>query len=147
MTQIETMLKEARRHPAYWAQRAMRFFVRDLLARMASQRLTRAELAARIGASPAYVSKALRGDVNFTLETMAKLALATGARLRVELEDMPGFLDDVHPRFRATPVTPAPTVAHRQHCSPFRLQGSAQPSAAWRVSGAVAPSAGARVAS
>lgn len=145
MTQIEKMLKDSRRHPAYWAQRAMRSFVRDLLARMTLQGLTRAEFAARIGASPAYVSRALRGDVNFTLETMAKLALATGARLRVELEDMPAFLDEAQEGFRAAPVTPAPTVARREHCKPIRLPDPAQPLSAWSVSRAAAPVAGARV--
>lgn len=147
MTQTEMLLRESRRHPAYWAQRAMRLFVRDLLARMTSQDLTRATLAARIGASPAYVSRALRGDVNFTLETMSKLALATGARLRVDLEDMPDFLDDVDAGFSAVPVVPAPTVAHREHSTPMRLSGPAQPLAAWHLIPAAAPSAGMRVAS
>jgi len=39
---------------------------------------TRKEFAEAIGASPAWVTKVLRGDVNLTIETMAKLAMAVG---------------------------------------------------------------------
>lgn len=45
--------------------------------------MTNAKLAESIGVSPAYVSKVLHGDVNFTLETMTKLAMAVGSRVEV----------------------------------------------------------------
>jgi transcriptional regulator with XRE-family HTH domain len=69
----------------YWAQVAMRDFVRDLIRRMDRENMSQTKLAEVIGASPAYVSKIMRGDANFTLETMTKLALATGGRLRVQI--------------------------------------------------------------
>jgi hypothetical protein len=65
----------------------MRRFVRDIDRRMIAQEITRVALADKIGTSPAYVTKALRGDVNFTLESMTKLALAVGGRLNVEVVD------------------------------------------------------------
>ena len=37
------------------------------------------------GIVAAYVSKILRGDVNFTLETMTKLAMAVGGRIDVRM--------------------------------------------------------------
>jgi ribosome-binding protein aMBF1 (putative translation factor) len=44
---------------------------------------TRKDFAASINASPAWVTKVLRGDVNLTIETMAKLAAAVGWELRI----------------------------------------------------------------
>lgn len=71
----------------YYAQIAMRRFVLDVIDRMERFSISRAKLAESLGTSPAYVSKAMRGDVNFTLETMTKLALATGGRLDVRIVD------------------------------------------------------------
>ena len=44
---------------------------------------TRKDFASAIDASPAWVTKVLRGDVNLTIETMAKLAMAVGWELRI----------------------------------------------------------------
>lgn len=67
----------------------MRDFVKDLSARMDAIAMNRAQLAEKIDASPAYVSKVMRADVNFTLETMTKLAMATGGRIQVSVVTMP----------------------------------------------------------
>lgn len=47
--------------------------------------MSRAELARRLGTSQAYVTKILRGSVNFTLETMILLARALNADLTVSI--------------------------------------------------------------
>jgi transcriptional regulator with XRE-family HTH domain len=52
---------------------------------MAQQGLTRSELARRLGTSPAYVTKLLRGTFNPTLETIARIAIALDARLSLNL--------------------------------------------------------------
>ena len=49
------------------------------------QNVTRAELARRVGVSPAYITKVFRGTVNLTLETMSGLALAVGASVRLHV--------------------------------------------------------------
>jgi|HubBroStandDraft_1064217.scaffolds.fasta_scaffold05077_10 transcriptional regulator with XRE-family HTH domain len=69
----------------YWTQAAMRRFVLDVDNMMTAQNVSRAQLAEKLGTSPAYVTKIMRGDVNFTLETMTKLALAVGGKLRIEV--------------------------------------------------------------
>lgn len=69
----------------YWAQLAMRRFVSDIIVRMERENITRAQLAERMHVSPAYVSRALKGDINFTLETMTKLAMASGGKLDVRV--------------------------------------------------------------
>lgn len=49
--------------------------------------LTGSDIATAIGASPAYVSKVFRGDSNFTIDTMVKLAGACGGRLEIQIVD------------------------------------------------------------
>jgi transcriptional regulator with XRE-family HTH domain len=71
----------------YFAQIAMRRFVGDAIDRMERVSMTKAQLADRLGTSPAYVSRVMKGDVNFTLETMTKIAMATGGRLDVRIVD------------------------------------------------------------
>lgn len=88
MGKYSRLLKKIVGSTEYWTQAAMRRFVLDINARMAAQELSRADLAKKLGTSPAYVTKAMRGDVNFTLETMTRLALAVGGKLRIEVVDL-----------------------------------------------------------
>jgi ribosome-binding protein aMBF1 (putative translation factor) len=76
-------MESAREYPA---EAAMLEFASALNDAMSAHQISRAELARRIGASPAYVTKVLRGDANLTIATMAKLAGATGHALRLGLE-------------------------------------------------------------
>jgi transcriptional regulator with XRE-family HTH domain len=87
MKKYKSLAARAKTSVDYWAQAAMRRFVTDIDRRMEAKTMSRAELAARLGTSAAYITKALRGDVNFTLESMTKLALAVGGRLHVSVVD------------------------------------------------------------
>lgn len=69
----------------YWTQRAIVQFTEELARRMEEKGVTRAELAAAAGVSQPYITKVLKGNVNFTLATMTKLAMAVGAGVRVQL--------------------------------------------------------------
>lgn len=51
--------------------------------RMKELGISRSELAEKIGSSPAYISKVLRGDKNLTIESMAKLAWHVDAKLHI----------------------------------------------------------------
>lgn len=79
------LIEAAERKPAYWAEGAWLQFTEDLLALMNAQNVTRADLARRVGVSPAYITKVFRGTVNLTLETMSRLALAVGASPRLHV--------------------------------------------------------------
>ena len=79
-------LDEVAQSPEYWAAAAALTFTENLNREMERQAISRAELAKRLGTSRAYVTRVMQGDVNFTLETMVKLALAVGARIDVTLE-------------------------------------------------------------
>jgi transcriptional regulator with XRE-family HTH domain len=87
MRKYTELLTRARESVEYWTQSAMRSFVSDVLRRMEGRKTSRADLAEKMGVSPAYVSKILRGDVNFTLESMVKVASALGGRLSVSIVD------------------------------------------------------------
>ena len=53
-------------------------------AALAAQKMTKQELASRLGVSPQYVSKLVRGGENLTLETLSKLEAALGISLSGE---------------------------------------------------------------
>ena len=71
---------------AYKTETAVLEFTEELVTRMACQGVTRAALARKIGCSPAYVTKILRGSTNFTLETMVKIADVLGCKVRTHLQ-------------------------------------------------------------
>lgn len=80
---FKAILEEAKRSDEYWADRACTEFAIDLSRLMRSSGVSRAVLARRIGSSPAYVTKVLRGEANFTMLTMVKLARALDAYVDV----------------------------------------------------------------
>lgn len=79
------LFQEAEKHEDYWLAGAILTFTENVVREMERQGITRTELAQRLGTTPAYVTKLLRGKVNFTLATMLRLARALGAELTVEL--------------------------------------------------------------
>jgi plasmid maintenance system antidote protein VapI len=87
MTQrsFSELYQEAERHQDYWIAGAILEFTESVAREMARQGLTRTALAARLGATPAYVTKILRGKANFTLATMVRLSRALGSELHVRV--------------------------------------------------------------
>jgi transcriptional regulator with XRE-family HTH domain len=79
------LFQEAGQHEDYWVAGAIVEFTEDLVREMERQGVTRTELARRLGATPAYVTKILRGKVNFTLATMVRLARALDGEVHVQL--------------------------------------------------------------
>jgi plasmid maintenance system antidote protein VapI len=82
---FSALYQEAERHQDYWIAGAILEFTESVVREMERQGLTRTALAERLGATPAYVTKILRGKVNFTLATMVRLSRAPGAELHVHL--------------------------------------------------------------
>jgi transcriptional regulator with XRE-family HTH domain len=79
------LFAQAEEHADYWVAGAILEFTEGVVREMERQGVTRTELARRLGATPAYVTKILRGKANFTLETMVRLARALDAQLHVQL--------------------------------------------------------------
>jgi transcriptional regulator with XRE-family HTH domain len=68
--------------------------------------LTRTELAERMGVSPAYVTKVLRGNRNVSLHTICKFAAALGQTAELRVCDPAARTPVASPR-----RTPQPSVA------------------------------------
>ncbi len=79
------LFEEAERHEDYWVAGAILELTEDVVREMERQGITRTELAQRLGITPAYVTKTLRGQVCFSLATMVRLARALDAELRVQI--------------------------------------------------------------
>lgn len=82
---FKQLFEEARQHDDYWTEGLIVDFTEELARWMKEKKVSRSELASRIGHSPAYITKVLRGNANFTAATMAKLAKAVGAEVRIHL--------------------------------------------------------------
>jgi len=71
--------------PKYWVE-SMRFdFVEEVERMMEERGVSRAELARRLDASPAYVTQMFKALFNPTLLTLAKIAMAFDARVELKL--------------------------------------------------------------
>lgn len=79
------LFQQAEEHEDYWVAGAILEFTEGVVREMERQGITRSELARRLGSTPAYVTKLLRGKVNFTLATIVRLARALDAEVRVQL--------------------------------------------------------------
>lgn len=101
------MIEEARQSVDYWAEGSIVEFTEALWARMEEEGVSRAELARRLGTSKAYVTKVLGGNANFTLYSMAKLALAVGGKVRIGIEPISPKGRKPRPQ-KVVPVVPAP---------------------------------------
>jgi len=80
-------LSAARKRVGYWAQITRRDFVDGLLDHMNRSGVSQAALASRVGTSPQFITKALRSNANLTIETMTKLAMAVGCKVRLHLAE------------------------------------------------------------
>lgn len=69
----------------YWTERAIHEFTEELARWMKIRQLTQVEFARRVGTSQPYITKVLRGNANFTLASMVKLARSLGVEFRSHL--------------------------------------------------------------
>lgn len=82
---FKDLFAEARKGDQFWVEGAILEFTADIERLMDQQKITKTELAARLGTSQAYVTKVLRGTANFTMETMVKLSRAVGGTVHVHV--------------------------------------------------------------
>jgi transcriptional regulator with XRE-family HTH domain len=79
------LLEEAQQHDDFWIEAAILEITEAVVRRMDELAISRSELARRLGTSPAYVTKILRGSANFTLASIVKLARALDCDVSVRL--------------------------------------------------------------
>ena len=82
---VGKMLREAARHDDFWQQWLINDFTEELARRLDVLRISRSAFAEKIGSTPPYVTRVLRGEENLTAATMSKLARAVGSVVRVHL--------------------------------------------------------------
>ncbi|SOB76149.1 Helix-turn-helix [Marinobacter sp. LV10R510-11A] len=72
----------------YWFESAKLEFVKALNQRVRRLGMKNKDLANHIDSSPAYISKVMRGDENLTIESMVKLARATGGHIHFHITEV-----------------------------------------------------------
>lgn len=82
---VSALLREFRSDESYWDAWLIGDFTEELSERMRQQKLSRSALAAKLGTSQAYITKILRGETNFTIRSMTRLAGAVDSVVRVHL--------------------------------------------------------------
>ena len=78
---LKAFVDEAKQSDAYWVESAKLEFALALEQQRRAAGLSYADLAKKMGTSAAYISKVFRGETNLTIESMVKLARATGGQL------------------------------------------------------------------
>ena len=71
-----SLLEDARSNDAYFEERAILEFTEQVVAKMHERKISKKELAERMNVSPAFVTKFLSGDNNFTFCLVVKVARA-----------------------------------------------------------------------
>jgi transcriptional regulator with XRE-family HTH domain len=84
---LKDRAETARASVAYRAESVMIRFTEELISLMAKKAMTRTALAEKIDVSPAYITKILKGDTNFTLDTMVKISAALDCDLSTHLSE------------------------------------------------------------
>ena len=85
-TTFAELFARARKLIAYKVEGAIIEFTEDLCKLMHIKGITKTQLAQRLGCKPAYITKLLSGQNNFTIETMVKTADAIGAEIRIHVQ-------------------------------------------------------------
>lgn len=84
---IQNFVEKAKESDGYWVERTKLDFSLGLEKQRRVARMSYADIARKIGSSAAYVTKVFRGDANMTIESMVKLARATGGQLHIQIVD------------------------------------------------------------
>ena len=84
---LKSFQEIAKETDEYWIEKAKVDFAVSLDGQRRRSNLSFSSLAKAIGTSAAYITKIFRGDSNYTVETMVKLARATGGKLDLRIVD------------------------------------------------------------
>jgi len=102
------LLDQSKQSPVFWTEKAIIEYTEEIISQMATQEISRTELARRLGKNPAFVTKLLRGNNNFTFETVVRIARA------LEMEFVPH-------------MKPVGWQTHWMDCSPAKPVEKAEP--------------------
>jgi plasmid maintenance system antidote protein VapI len=83
---FEEFFEQSEQRPVYWEELAKLDFTREVLDRMKQLGVTKGQLAVKLEAKPALVTRLLSGKNNFELATMVRLAGALDCEFRSHLQ-------------------------------------------------------------
>lgn len=84
-TLFKKLLSDAKNRDSYWVESAKLQFSIELNRLFQACGISQKQLAEKLDTSPAYITKVFRGDANFTIETMTKLARAVDGELHIHI--------------------------------------------------------------
>lgn len=113
---IKAFLENASKSDGFWVTKAKIAFAVALEQRRKQSGLSYKDVAEKMGTSSAYMTKVFSGEANMTIETMVKLARATGGQLHLEVLEQVSdannwSLDDIRrPNTRRAITNPSKVV-------------------------------------
>lgn len=85
MTEFETIFSKNKTYPSFDVEGLKFGIAKNIQFVMRQKGITQTELATKIGSSQPYVSQILRGQTNFTVETLVMISKALGTNLVIDL--------------------------------------------------------------
>ncbi len=86
MKDFTALIRQAEQDTDYWIESAKLDFIIELNRLLQTKKINHADLAKLINCTPAYISKVMGGNTNFTIETMVRLVRAVGGELSISIE-------------------------------------------------------------
>lgn len=86
MGALDKIIERDKQSDSYWVEEAKLDFAFSLEDQRRRSGLTYSAIARHLDVTKAYISKVFRGDANLTIESMVKLARATGGRLTIKVQ-------------------------------------------------------------
>lgn len=82
---LQKFLDQGKQSDSYWVEHAKLGFSMALERQRKKAGLSYKDIAKKIATSAAYITKVFRGDTNLTIESMVKLARASGGKLEINI--------------------------------------------------------------
>ena len=82
---FKKLFEKSRKRLEYFVHGAVISFTESVIKRMAELKMSKTGLAEKLKCKPPYITKALGGGTNFTLESMVKIALALDSEIEIAL--------------------------------------------------------------
>jgi transcriptional regulator with XRE-family HTH domain len=83
------LFEEAEKDSKFHAETLKIEIAEQIFCAMERKNLNRAQLAEKLGLDKSYISKVLKGNINLTIETIAKIGKELEAAWTIKLEDKP----------------------------------------------------------
>ncbi|MFB1010754.1 MAG: helix-turn-helix domain-containing protein [Thiopseudomonas sp.] len=84
-TTLKGRLEKIRQSHDYRLEKAKLEFIQSVWRLMTEKGISNIELSRRLETSPAYITKIMRGDANFTLDSMVKISQALDCKVHIHV--------------------------------------------------------------